>query len=115
MFRALFAPIHRSTTAAYSHRCEYGFGMLVHSSRYYLGHPHTFSTVSFRQTEIDRAELSINVSLTDIYNVTYRVRLLLFLLFMTSDIVYRPVSKNVLISLVQNNMRNEVSSKECMY
>jgi hypothetical protein len=48
MFRVLFAPILRSTTAAYGHRCVYGFGMLVHWSRYWLGHPHTFSTVNFR-------------------------------------------------------------------
>jgi hypothetical protein len=27
--------------------CVYGFGMLVHWSRYWLGHPHTFSTVNF--------------------------------------------------------------------
>jgi hypothetical protein len=32
MFRVLFAPILRSTTAAYSHRCVYGFGTLVHFS-----------------------------------------------------------------------------------
>jgi hypothetical protein len=35
MFRVLFAPILRSTTAAYSHRCVYGFVMLVHCSCYY--------------------------------------------------------------------------------
>jgi hypothetical protein len=29
MFRVLFAPILRNTTAAYRHRCVYGFGMLV--------------------------------------------------------------------------------------
>jgi hypothetical protein len=33
MFRVLFAPILRSTTAVYSHRRVYGFGMLVHLSR----------------------------------------------------------------------------------
>jgi hypothetical protein len=38
----LFAPILRSTTAAYSHRCVYEFGMLVHWYRYWLGHHHTF-------------------------------------------------------------------------
>jgi hypothetical protein len=48
MFRVLFAPILRSTTAAYSHRRVYGFGMLVHWSRYWLGHLHTCSTVKFR-------------------------------------------------------------------
>jgi hypothetical protein len=41
MFRVLFAPILRNTTAAYSHRFVYGFGMLVHWSRYCLGHPAT--------------------------------------------------------------------------
>jgi hypothetical protein len=45
MFRVLFAPILRNTTAAYSHRCVYGFGMLVHWSMYWLGHPHKFSLV----------------------------------------------------------------------
>jgi hypothetical protein len=28
--------------------CTYGFGMLVHRSRSWRGHPHTFSTVNFR-------------------------------------------------------------------
>jgi hypothetical protein len=36
MFWVLFAPILRSTTAAYSHRCVYGFGVLVYCSRYVL-------------------------------------------------------------------------------
>jgi hypothetical protein len=40
MFRVLFALILRSTTAAYSHRCVYGFGMLLHWSKYWLGHPY---------------------------------------------------------------------------
>jgi hypothetical protein len=48
MFQVLFALILRSTTAMYSHRCVYGFGMLVHWSRYWLGQHHTFSTVSYR-------------------------------------------------------------------
>jgi hypothetical protein len=47
MFRVLFAPILRGTTAAYSHWRVYGFGILVYWSRYWLGHPHTFSTVNF--------------------------------------------------------------------
>jgi hypothetical protein len=47
MFRVLFAPILRSTVAAYIHLCVYGFGMFVHWSRYWLGYPHTFSTVNF--------------------------------------------------------------------
>jgi hypothetical protein len=48
MFRLPGAPILRSTTAAYSHRCVYGCGILVQWSRYWLGHRHTFSTVNFR-------------------------------------------------------------------
>jgi hypothetical protein len=68
-FGCYLHPSSGSTTAAYSHRCvyvvcprskctdflfnylldlpeiTYGFGMLVHWSRYWLGHPHTFSTV----------------------------------------------------------------------
>jgi hypothetical protein len=42
------ASIVRSTSAAYSHRYVYGFGKLVHWSRYWLGHPHTFSMVIVR-------------------------------------------------------------------
>jgi hypothetical protein len=47
MFRVLFASILRSTIAAYSHRYVYGFDMLAHWSRYWLGHSHTFSTANF--------------------------------------------------------------------
>jgi hypothetical protein len=43
------------------HRCVYGCGMLVHWGRYQLGHPHTFSTVNFTESEIDRAK-SVRVS-----------------------------------------------------
>jgi hypothetical protein len=59
MFRVLFAPILMSTTAAYNHRCVYGFGMLVHWSRYWLGYPHTFSTANFRQSAIDHAKILV--------------------------------------------------------
>jgi hypothetical protein len=48
MFRVGFAPTLRSTTAVYSHKCVYGFGTLVSWSRYWFGHPHTFSKVNIK-------------------------------------------------------------------
>jgi hypothetical protein len=47
MFRVLFAPIVRSTTAAHSHRFVW-FGVLLHWSRYWFGTALHLSTVSYR-------------------------------------------------------------------
>jgi hypothetical protein len=38
-------------------------GMLVHWSRYWLGHPHTFSTV---KSEFDRLHRRVDISTVDI-------------------------------------------------
>jgi hypothetical protein len=38
-----------------------GYGMLINWNRYWLGHPHTFSTARPDQSELDRAK-SVRVS-----------------------------------------------------
>jgi hypothetical protein len=55
LYSSLFLALHVSCaicTHPQEHKCSvqpcvYGFSMLVHWSRYWLGHPHTFSTVNF--------------------------------------------------------------------
>jgi hypothetical protein len=49
MFRVLFAPILRSTAIG---MCKI-YGMLIHWSRCWLGHPHTLSTVKFGLRPMD--------------------------------------------------------------
>jgi hypothetical protein len=51
MFRVLLHPSSGAPTVAYSHRCVCvcnSFGVLIHWSRYWLGHPRTFTTVRLR-------------------------------------------------------------------
>jgi hypothetical protein len=54
LYSSLFLAVHVSgavCTHPQEHNCSvqrvYGFGMLVYWSSYWLGHPHTFSTVIF--------------------------------------------------------------------
>jgi hypothetical protein len=75
-----------------------GFGMLIHWSRYWLGHPHTFSTVRFG---LSLNTISTTCTSSWTFNWTY--------------ILYIPVKFSVYLAILLRSLRHRVSNSRLLF